>query len=273
MKKKDKYIDIAGILKTKNEKLEKWLPGFVISYIKRIVREKDINKIMSEIGHLHGLDFVRGGLENLNTTIKTEGLENIPLEGGVILASNHPLGGLDGIAFMKAVGEVRPDIKFLVNDILLSIDNLKPLFLGVNKHGNNPREASKVIEEGYASDQAILVFPAGLVSRKLEDGIGDLEWKKSFISKAIRYKREIIPVHIEGRNSNFFYNLSRLRTKLGIKANIEMFYLANEMFKQRNKTITIRFGKPISYAKFDKSKSLVEWAKDVRAGVYALANG
>lgn len=273
MKKKDKYIDIAEILKSKNPGLKKWLPGFVLAFIKSIVHEKDINQIMADIGHLHGLDFVREGLNNLNTTIKTEGLENIPKEGGVILASNHPLGGLDGIAFMKAVGEVRTDIKFLVNDILLSIENLKPLFLGVNKHGSNPREASKVIEDGYASDQAILVFPAGMVSRKLEDGIGDLEWKKSFISKAIRYERVIIPVYIEGRNSNFFYNLSRIRTKLGIKANLEMFYLASEMFKQRNKTITIRFGKPISYSKFDKTKTLVEWAKDVRARVYALANG
>lgn len=272
MNKEEKYIDIKGILKSKNANLAKWLPGFIVSYIKRIVHEKDINEIMAKIGHLIGLDFVKAGLKELNTTIKTRGLENIPKDGGVILASNHPLGGLDGIALMQAVGEVRTDIKFLVNDILMNIENLRPLFLGVNKHGSNPREASRIIEEGYASDQAILVFPAGLVSRKLPEGIGDLEWKKSFITKAKKYERQIVPVFIDGRNSNFFYNLSRLRTKLGIKANIEMFYLANEMFKQRNKTLTIRFGKPVSYKEFDKSKSLVEWADDMRTRVYELAN-
>jgi putative hemolysin len=270
----EKYIDVRKIIREKNKTLSKWLPGFVLDYIKRIVHEKDINEIMSKVGHLHGLDFVRAGLDELNTTIKTEGLENIPKEGGCILASNHPLGGLDGIAFMKAVGEVRKDQKFIVNDILLSIENLKPLFLGVNKHGSNPREASRIIEEGYASDQAILVFPAGMVSRKLDTGvIGDLDWKKSFISKAKKYERNIIPVYIDGRNSNFFYNLSRLRTKIGLKANLEMFYLANEMFKQRNKTITIKFGTPVSYKEFDKSKSLVEWAYEMRTRVYALGNG
>lgn len=273
MSKTEKYIDVKEILRSKNSSLVKWLPPFIVGYIKRIIHEKDINEIMSKNGHLHGLDFVRAGLSDLNTSIKTEGLENIPKTGGCIIASNHPLGGLDGIALMKAVGEIRPDIKFLVNDILLSIDNLKPLFLGVNKHGANPRDAMRVIDEGYASEQAILVFPAGMVSRKLKDGIGDLEWTKSFISKSKKYERPIIPVYINGRNSNFFYNLSRFRIKLGIKANLEMFYLADEMFKQRNKTITIRFGEPVSHTLFDKSKPLVGWANVIRAKVYALANG
>lgn len=272
-KKQEKYIDVKQIIKDKNETLAKWLPGFIVSYIKRIVHEKEINEIMADIGHLKGLDFVQSSLSSLNTTIKIEGVENVPKSGGCILAANHPLGGLDGIAFMKAMGEIRSDFKFIVNDILMNIENLKPLFLGVNKHGSNPREFTRVIEAGYSSDDAILIFPAGLVSRKLSNGIGDLSWKKSFISKAKKYERDIIPVFIDGRNSNFFYNLSRLRTKFGIKANLEMFYLADEMFRQRDKTITIRFGKPISYKEFDKSKPLIEWADAVRTRVYALGNG
>src|SRR5690606_37345423 len=125
--------------------------------------------------------------------------ENIPKTGGCILAANHPLGGLDGIAFMQAVGQVRPDMKFLVNDILLNIENFQPLFLPVNKHGSNARAALNMIDDAYASSEATLVFPAGLVSRKLPGGIADLDWKKRFIAKATKYKQDVIPVHIGGR--------------------------------------------------------------------------
>lgn len=246
------------------------MPGFLMRYIKNVVHEKDINETMAKIGHLQGLDFVRATLNELNTTVLVKGAENLPREEGVIVTSNHPLGGLDGIALMKAVGEVRDDIQFLVNDILLNIENLQPLFAPVNKVGKNPREASKIIEATYAKDIAVLVFPAGLVSRKQPQGIEDLEWKKSFVSRAIKYQKDVVPVHIEGRNSQFFYNLARLRAKLGLKANIEMFYLADEMFKQRGETITIRFGKPIAWQSFDKSKTHQQWADEVKRKVYAL---
>ena len=268
----EKYIDVQKVVESKNRQLAHWLPGFALRYIKRIVHEDDINRVMNNIGHLRGLEFVEGTLRELNCTVKTIGLENIPRHGGCILASNHPLGGLDGIAFMYAVGRVRSDMKFLVNDILLNIENFQPLFLPVNKHGANPREALHLIDNAYASDEATLVFPAGLVSRKQNGKIADLEWKKSFITKAVKYKKDIIPVHIEGRNSNFFYNLSRLRSKLGIKANLEMFYLADELFRQQNKTITIRFGKPIAYQSLDNSKTQGEWAEEVRRLVYELPN-
>jgi len=246
------------------------MPGFLMRYIKNVVHEEEINKTMAKIGHLKGLDFVRAALEELDTRVVVEGAQNLPQNDGVIVASNHPLGGLDGIALMKAVGEVREDIQFLVNDILLNIENLQPLFAPVNKVGKNPREASKIIEATYAQDIAVLVFPAGLVSRKQPQGIEDLEWKKSFITRSIKYQKDIVPVHIEGRNSKFFYNLARLRGKLGLKANIEMFYLADEMFKQRGETIVIRFGKPIAWQTFDKSKTHQQWADEVKRKVYAL---
>lgn len=266
----EKYIDIEKVVAEKNATLAKWLPAFVMRYIKRIVHEDEINEAMRRHGDKVGLDFVRAGLDFLNTKVETVGLENIPKEKGVILAANHPLGGLDGIAFMKAVGEVRSDIQFLVNDILLNIKNLEPLFIPVNKVGVNPRKALQIIEETYAKELAVLVFPSGMVSRKLADGVGDLPWQKSFIARAKKYQKDIVPVHIEGRNSNWFYNLSNWRTKLGLKANLEMFYLADEMFKQQNKTITIRFGEPVSWQTFDQSKTLVEWADYMRDLSYAL---
>ncbi len=272
MSNTEKYIDLDKIIKEKNANLHKWLPGFVISYIKRIMHEKDINGVMSRVGHLYGLDFVNASLADLGTKVEVIGHENLPKTGGCIVAANHPLGGLDGVALMKAVGEVRSDMKFLVNDILLSVKNFQPLFLPVNKFGSNAREALKMIDEAFASDEVTLVFPSGMVSRKLPDGIADLPWQKSFISKAITHKKDVIPTYIKGRNSRFFYNLSRYRTKLGIKANLEMFYLADELFKQKGETITIQFGKPISYQTFDKSKTQEEWAKYVRAKVYDMAS-
>jgi putative hemolysin len=115
------------------------------------------------------------------------------------------------------------------------------------------------------------VFPAGLVSRKQAEGIKDLEWKKSFISKAKKYKKPIIPVYIDGKNSGFFYNLAKIRKMVGVKANVEMFYLADEMFQQRGKKVVIHIGKPVPYQYFDKSKSEKQWAAEMREMVYKMA--
>ncbi len=270
MDKKEKFIDISKVINDKNPGLAKWMPGFVLSYIKRIVHEDEVNEIMRKHAHLKGLAFVDALIEEFGVETALTGEENIPLDRPVIFASNHPLGGLDGIVLMHLVGKYRKDIKFLVNDILLNIPNFEGLFVPVNKHGGHGKKGAEVIESTYASDDSILVFPAGLVSRKQEFGIMDLEWKKSFINKAKKYKKDVVPVYIEGRNSSFFYNLAKLRKKLGIQANIEMFYLADEMFGQRNKKVTVHIGKPISYEYFDASKSDKYWADEVKKKVYAI---
>jgi len=266
-----KYIDIREVIRKKNPRLLRWVPRFVLRYIERVVHEDDINRIMAKNGHLHGLAFVDALIAELGVIVELRGEENIPKTGGVIFASNHPLGGLDGIAFMHALGKYREDIKFLVNDILLNIKNLEPLFVGVNKHGTQGRKGMEQIEEAYAQDHALLVFPAGLVSRKRKGKIADLEWKKSFINKAKKYRKDVVPVYIDGKNSSFFYNFARFRESIGIKANIEMFFLADEMFAQKNKKVTICVGKPISYTYFDGSKSEKEWAEDMKHIVYNLA--
>lgn len=266
-----KYIVVRDVIRKKSPKILRWMPRFVLRYLERILHEDDINDIMDHIGHLDGLEFVDALLDQeLDVKVKLEGAENIPLEGGIIFASNHPLGGLDGIAFMHAVGKYRQDIKFLVNDILLNIKNLQPLFVPVNTLGAQGRRNSKLIEEAYADEHALLVFPAGLVSRKRNGEIRDLEWKKSFISKAKKYKKNIIPVYIDGRNSDFFYNLANAREKIGLKVNLEMLYLADELFAQRGRTVTIRIGNPISYTEFDSGKSEREWAADIKEQVYGM---
>lgn len=269
--KADKYIVVRDVIRNKNPNLLRWMPRFVLRYLERIVHEKDINDVMDHIGHLEGLDFVDALLtQELGVRVVLEGAENIPVEGGVIFASNHPLGGLDGIAFMHAVGKYRKDVKFLVNDILLNIKNLKPLFVPVNTLGPQGRRNLALIEEAYADEHALLVFPAGLVSRKKDGKIRDLEWKKSFIAKAKKYQKNIIPVHIDGRNSDFFYNLARWRERLGVKVNLEMLYLADELFAQRGQTVTIRIGEPLPCTTFDSSKSEKEWAEDLKKRVYSM---
>ncbi len=268
----EKFIKIREVIHKKSPKLAKWIPKPLISYLERVIHEDEINYIMTRYYDDLGLDFVDSLLKELDVEVHLEGVENIPLEDSVIFASNHPLGGLDGVAFMQAIGKYRKDVKFLVNDILLNIRNLEPLFVPVNKVGNQSKAGIAAIETAYASDHALLVFPAGLVSRKINGKIVDLEWKKSFINKAKKYKKDIVPVYIEGRNSNFFYNLARIRAKLGLKANIEMLYLPDELFSQRGKNIKIRIGKRITYTHFDQSKNERAWAEDVKQQVYAMAN-
>lgn len=270
MKAQEPFIDVEKILKEKNPKLHGLLPSFLIRYIKKIVHENDINQVMANNGHLYGMEFVDALINEFGVEVTLTGAENIPKHRSVIFAANHPLGGMDGIAFMHALGQHRSDIRFLVNDILTNITNFEPMFIPVNKHGSNSREVTKLIEDTYASENAILVFPAGLVSRKQDVGVMDLEWKKSFISKAKRYQKDIVPVYIEGKNSVFFYNLAKYRKLLGVKSNIEMLYLADEMFSQKGKKVVIHIGKVISFEHFDKSKSEKDWAEEIKQLVYQM---
>jgi putative hemolysin len=180
------------------------------------------------------------------------------------------LGGLDGLALMQSIGKFRNEIQFPVNDILLYLDNLKPLFVPINKHGSNA-DNIRILNETFMGEAVVCYFPFGLVSRKRRGIIRDLEWKKTFLSKAKKFKRDIVPTHISGRNTNFFYNLSNVRKGLGIKANIEMLYLVDEFFKQKNQEIRITFGKPISWEFFDKRYSDAVWAEKLRLFVYYLA--
>jgi len=266
-------ISIRKTFQEKNPKVAKMLPNFIYKYIERIVHQKEINDAIPILGDKYGLDFVKAVLDFFEIKIIVIGKENIPTEGRNIFSANHPLGGIDGAVLSHVVGEIFPDIRFLVNDLLMSFDNADPIFIPVNKHGKQSIEYVRRIEETYKSDMQMLNFPAGLCSRKIHGKIIDLEWKKSFITKAVQHKRNIVPVHIKGKNSNFFYNLSNLRNAIGIKTNIEMFYLADEVFKQKGKTITLTFGKPIPYQTFDKSMHPKKWAKKVKDYVYQLGQG
>lgn len=270
MEESEKFLDVESIIGKKNPRLLKFIPGFVIRYLKKVLHQDDLNDIIHNNRNNYGVDFADGSLQGFGSKFEAVGLENVPSSGRFIFASNHPLGGLDGLIFMSVVRKKFPNLKFIVNDLLLNVKNLEPVFIPVNKHGKQSVSYVAAIDKAYASDEQMLYFPAGLCSRKIKGQITDLPWHKNFIVKAVKYQRDVIPVYFEGRNSNFFYNLSNFRKALGIKANIEMFYLVDEMFKQNKKFIRLYFGKPIPYRTFDHSKTPAEWANYVRTEAYSL---
>ena len=217
------------------------------------------------------MDFANSLLHELNVTVNLVGAENIPEKGRFTFASNHPLGGLDGISLVSVLGsKYDSKIKFLVNDLLMNVKPLAPVFLPINKYGGQAKDSAEEIRKAYESDDQILVFPAGLCSRLQPGGVQDLEWKKTFIAKTIQYQRDVVPVYFDGLNSKFFYRFARIRKMLGLKFNIELIYLPSEMFKSENKTFTIYFGKPIPWQTFDRTKTLGQWAAEVKKQVYDL---
>jgi 1-acyl-sn-glycerol-3-phosphate acyltransferase len=262
-------INIREVVSSKSKRLARLLPGFAYRYLEKILHVEEINKFLWENRDKQDFDFVDAVMKFFNVKVKVEGLENIPATGKVILASNHPLGGLDGVALMQTIGKVRKDAVILVNDLLMFLPNVRNLFVPVNKHGRNTAAVS-LVNKAFSDENIIPMFPAGLCSRKQKGVICDLEWKSTFISQARRTERAVVPVYFKGRNSNFFYNLARLRKLLRIKANIEMFFLVNEMFKQYNREFVIVIGKPVPHTHFDRSRKPQYWATWVKDQVYKL---
>jgi putative hemolysin len=265
-------IDIESILRSKAPKYYKYIPKFVISYLKRIIHQDEINEFLSGDGKgKYGVDFLEACMGFLDAKIVLKGEENLPSDGAYTFVSNHPLGGQDGVALGYVLGKhYDGHIKYLVNDLLMNLSGLAPLCIPINKTGRQAKDFPRMVEAGFASDEQLIMFPAGLCSRRTNGVIRDLEWKKTFVAKSVQYQRSVVPVHFGGRNSDFFYNLANVCKFLGIKFNIAMLYLVDEMFKNKHKTFTITIGKPISWETFDKSKSPAEWAEYVKDIVYKL---
>lgn len=263
-------IEIRKVFREKNPTMARLIPGFIYRYIERIVHQDFVNDFLERHEQKKGVGFIHAAMEEFNNELIIRGFENIPDSGRYIFASNHPLGGFDGIILIEIVSRKYPEVKFLVNDILMNVGPLAEFFIAINKHGGQAREVIKELDKIYSSDTQVLTFPAGIVSRRIKGVVQDLPWQKSFIQKAVQHERDIIPVHFSGRNSNWFYNLASFRKFFRIKWNLEMFYLVDETYKHRNKTIHITFGKPIPYKTFDKSKTPIEWADELRSLVYSL---
>ena len=267
-----KKVDIVKVIEEKSPRFFKLIPKFLLRKIKSLLHESDINNILKNLQGKEKLDFISGGLKELQVMSSNYGLEKIPRKKGIVIVANHPLGGLDGLALINEIGKYRKDIKFLVNDILSEIEPFKPYFIPINKHGLNSRENVMRLEELFESDKCIVIFPSGLVSRKKKGIVQDLEWRKTFVTKAKKYNKPIYPVYISGQNSNRFYKIAKWRSFFAIKINLEMFFLVDEMFKQKGNTIEITMGRLIEPKFLDSKKNDSEWAQVIKNYVYNIQN-
>ena len=264
-------IDIDKVLREKAPRQARYIPRFVVSYLKRIVHQDELNGFLRGAQDKVGVDFLKASLDFLDAKLVVKGRENLPKEGLYTFVSNHPLGGQDGLALGYVLGTFYDGkIKYMVNDLLMNLHGLAPLCIPINKTGKQAKDFPRLVEAGFASDNQLLMFPAGLCSRRQHGAIRDLEWKKAFIVKSVQHGRDVVPIHFDGRNSDFFYNLANACKVLGIKLNIAMLYLADEMLKNRHKTFTITIGKPIPWQTFDKSRTPLQWAQYVKDIVYNL---
>jgi len=271
-KKTFKPINIRDLFLDKNPSLARWIPGFVYRLLSRMLRIDFMNyPILYEHGYKKNVAFARASIEVFNVTLDVKGRENLPLEGRFIFVANHPLGGFDGMMIISELCRTYTHLKVLVNDLLMNVTNMDGIFVPINKHGSQAIDNVRRINEIFESEQQVMSFPAGLVSRRTRGVIRDGEWHKSFITKARQTKRDVIPIHVTGRNSSFFYTLANFRKLLGIKTNLEMFFLPNESYKHRNKHFVITFGTPIPYETFDSRHTPLEWAQLVKDYTYSLA--
>ena len=270
----EKTIDIDKILASKMGDKAKFVPKFLVRWLKRIIHEDEVNRFLWKSRDKSGTEWLTECVRYLDMDIKIEGIENLPDKNDGKLytfVSNHPLGGQDGVALGSIIGKhYDGNFRYLVNDLLLNLPGLAPVSIGINKTGKQSRDFPRMVEAGFQSNNHMLMFPAGLNSRKINGVIHDLPWKKTFISKSVEYQRDVVPIYFSGRNSERFYRIANWQKKLGLKINIAMLFLVDEMYRNVHKSFTVKIGKPIPWQTFDKSKTPMEWAKFVEDKVYEL---
>lgn len=262
-------VDVKKVLKDKNPAADKWIPGFVKNYLKKIVHEDEVNHYLETYSHLPPIEFTRATLKDMGISYTAVGLEKLDPKGRYIFASNHPFGGLDGLMLADKVSGYFGDVRVVVNDLLMNLDPLKPIFIPVNKHGRQNAEYARNFREAFESDIPIITFPAGLCSRKTDGVVRDVAWRPNFAKQAVNTQRDIVPVYFDGCLSNFFYRLSNLRKKAGVKANIEMLYLSDEMFKQHGKHFNMIIGESIKWESI-KDLPYAKTAKEIQEISYNL---
>lgn len=263
-------IDIAKIIAESNFSLLKRLPGFVIRWISYIIRQDEMNRILDKYSGETGADFLVKIIEELNLTLEIAGKENLPENRRCFFVSNHPFGVIDGLVLTRVVSEKYGTLKAIANDVFMFLPQLRPMIAVVNVFDHSSREYIKALDDTFNQDIPITHFPAGEVSRFYNWKVQDSPWQKSFITKAISSKRDIVPIYFHGRNSRLFYSIHFIRRLFGISLNIELMLLPRELFRKRNKTIRVTVGKPIPYQMFDKTYSHREWAQRVRTMTYEL---
>ncbi len=269
-------IDVDGVLRQRLPRQYKYIPQFLIRWLERIICQDRMNLLLEKNRGKVDAEFCRGVIDSLNVKYDVSGEDNLPPKNKrrVVFVSNHPLGGLDGMILIDYITSLYGGtVKFVVNDLLMAIKPLAGVFLPINKHGKQSRKSSNALDDAFEGDDPIIIFPAGLVSRRQEKGkIEDLQWRKMFVNKCAEYQRDVIPLYFGGENSSFFYKFAKFRRKIGLKINIEMIYLPREMFLSENKSYDIKIGKPISWECLDAGKGAVEQAEKIKRIVYNLKN-
>lgn len=266
------YINIHKLIKASDSKLLKRLPDFAVYLIKLIIRQNEINRILSVYANFEGVDFLPKIIDELNIKVEIVGKENLPESGRCFFVANHPFGFVDGLILTNTVGEKYGDFRAIGNEVFRLIPHLKGNIAAVNVFGKNPKQYILDLEKVFASDLPITHFPSGEVSRIRHRKVADGDWQKSFVTKAIKHQRNIVPIYFYGRNSRLFYIIYIVRKTFGISKTLELVLLPHELFNKRNKTIKVKIGKPISYNTFDMSKSHYDWAQFVKKQVYNLKN-
>jgi putative hemolysin len=246
------------------------MPRPAVNYLRRILHEREVNSYLEDFSHMDSIGFIRATLERMEITYGATGLDRLDPAGRYIFASNHPFGGLDGLMLAVEIAGRFGDVRVVVNDLLMNLEPLKSIFIPVNKHGRQSTEYAKMYQEAFDSNVPIVTFPAGLCSRREKGAVCDREWKPSFVKQAAATRRDIVPVYFDGKLSDFFYNLSCLRTKLGIGANVEMLYLAEEMVKQRGRHFEMIVGEPIPWQSLEGGLSARKTTLEIRRKAYGL---
>ena len=269
----EKTIDLEKILKSKMGSKAKWVPRPLVWWLKHIIHQDEVNRYLWESRHLKGTEWLEECVRYLDATLDIVGEENLPAKDDGRLytfVSNHPLGGEDGVALGAIIGRHYDGrFRYLVNDLLMNLPGLAPVSIPINKTGNQSRDFPKMVEAGFKSDNHMLMFPAGLCSRRKNGVVEDIPWKKTFISKSVEFQRDVVPIHFGGQNSNFFYRLANFSDRF-LPFNLAMLFLVDEMYKNVHKTFRVAIGKPIPWQTFDKSKTPMEWAQFVKQQVYKL---
>lgn len=264
-------IDVDNVLRTRLPKHYRYIPRFVVRWLERTICQDRLNTILEKMADKNSVDAATAALDEMGITVTASGLDMLP-DGRYMFVSNHPLGGLDGLALISFLGNrYAHKIKFLVNDLLMAVVPLRGVFLPVNKYGHQSRAAASQIEEALKGDDQFITFPAGLCSRMQPDGtIADLPWQKAAVVHAVNYQRDIVPIYFDARNSRFFYRFANWRKRLGIKFNIELIFLPKEMLKQSGSNLRFVVGQPITWSSLDARAPKQEAAR-LRDIVYSMA--
>lgn len=271
-------INLDDIIRRRAPKAYRRVPRFAIAAVEKIICQEKLNRLLAANYHLKGVDFSHGILDYLGIKVDVKGVENLPAPGDseawrVIFASNHPLGGLDGMALIDLLGSRAPErqIRFIVNDLLMNIPPLQSVFMPVNTmSGRQSRQGAERIDGVMQSNVPVAIFPAGLCSRLVDRRVQDLRWNKMFVAKALQYHRDIIPIHFEGRNSSFFYKFAKLRKMMRIPVNLEMSLLPREVFRNEQATFTITIGRRLNWQSLGHLREADLKAQQLRELVYAL---